>query len=161
MSVSFLHKVFTHSCYELYATWWDTVQHIVVNYKAVFLGRGGTAVVCVPLLFRSASGPLSQDPLPGWLGWGGGPHPEITVHFKAWINIELFTNYAGCNWVICFSPLWKNVVHMVTVDYLWQKISPTRPPHPLNTHWQCLQHMVCGNTKRDYASWKPCVEYKL
>lgn len=27
-------------------------------------------VVCVPSS-RSASGPLSQDPLPGWLGWWG------------------------------------------------------------------------------------------
>ena len=33
---------------------------------------------------------------------GGGTHPEITPHLKAWINTELLASCAKCTGVICF-----------------------------------------------------------
>ncbi len=34
-----------------------------------------------------------------------GPHPEITVHFKAWINTELLKSNVECAGVISFTLL--------------------------------------------------------
>lgn len=52
---------------------------VMCDYKAVFISVIATlwadeAHSLCSLQVKSASGPLSQDPLPGWLEWGKGPH---------------------------------------------------------------------------------------
>lgn len=42
-------------------------------------------------------------------GMVGDTHPEITVHFQAWINTEPSTDYVECTGVICFPCLSKTL----------------------------------------------------
>lgn len=139
------------------------MQHIVVDNKAVFifvtasfLGSTDTLLFCVPSLQVSFWSPLPGPPA-RMTGMVGDTHPEITVHFQAWINTEPSTDYVECTGVICFPCLSKTLFRYDGGISMVEDITSTSTTP--------LKHLVvhnkrCGNTKRDKASWRDSLEYK-